>query len=338
MSSRIINPRAVEADGEIEPVGPSSAVMPNYQPLRRAQPLVEPVQVGRAPPNGERGVSQHDGVVEVIARLFAEDCFCLSSLEQVGQPIVHASAALAQLTGYQQSELIGRNLGFLMRNDTDQGAELTLRQAVASGESVTVVMRTYKADGSLFWSEQRHYPVNDAAGTATHLLTILRDVSDQVHNEGAQALSSQVSDSLSGDGRFFSYALLLHDDGRDELAWASEGWQSLTGYDVNEVLNYGTASFAYKDDQHLLAERSKGLRQSERRVDQYRLVAQGGQIVWVEDFATRSWRSDEAGITAVYGMIKDVSNAKRGAAEMWRVAHVDALTHLWINSLYGSIR
>lgn len=301
--------------------------MPDYQP-KRARPAAATAHDEGEPSSREASPARGAGVVEVIARLFADDCFCLSSLDQVGQPIVHASEALAQLSGYQQSELLGRNLGFLMRNDTDQAADVTLRQALASRRTVTVVVRTYRADGSLFWSEQRHYPVHDEGGTATHLLTILRDVSDQVHTEGAQALSSEVSDSLSGDGRFFSYALLLHDDGRDELAWASEGWQHLTGYDVKELVQHGAAHFAHKEDQHLLAERSAGLRQADRRVDQYRLVAQGGQIVWVEDVATRSWRSDEAGITAVYGMIKDVSSAKRAAADLWRLAHVDALTGL----------
>ncbi len=321
MSSRSPKIRDIRAGGAQDPIGPSNAVKPDYLPREIAH------EVGK-PPKGEPSDGRSDDVVEAIARLFADDCFCLSSLQQVGQPIVHASEALAQLSGYQRSEMVGRNLGFLMRNDTDQAADLTMRQALAGGKAVTVVVRTYRADGSLFWSEQRHYPVHDENGTATHLLTLLSDVSDQVHTEGAQALSLEVSDSLSGDGRFFSYAVLLHDDGRDELVWASEGWQHLTGYGVSDLLQHGAAHFAHQDDRHLLEERSAGLRQVERRVDQYRLVTRGGRIVSVEDFATRRWRSDEAGISAVYGMIKDVSNAKREAADLWRLAHVDALTGL----------
>src|SRR5690606_27681595 len=77
-----------------------------------------------------------------------------------------------------------------------------------------------------------------------------------------------------------------------------------------------------------LAERVKARGSQERRVAQYRLVTQGGTVVWVEDFAVRRWRSEEAGITAVYGVAQDVTRAKRGASEMWRLAHVDPLTGL----------
>lgn len=327
MSSHPTEPKKPKADDEHVSIHPSSAVMPNYLPIRTDPESAagdQELEAAKVEPTADHDAS----VVEVIERLFADDCFSLSSLTEIGQPIVHASEALAQMSGYQQGELIGRNLGFLMRNDTEQSAEHTLRQAIASGKAVTVVVRTYRADGSLFWTEQRHYPVHDESGKPTHLLTLLRDVSDQVHAQGANALSLEMSDALEGDGRFFSYALLLHDDGREELAWASEGWQHLSGYDVSELLQRGAAQFAHKDDQRLLSERSAALRQVEHRVDQYRLMSRNGKIVWVEDFATRSWRSDEAGITAFYGMIKDITKARVGAADRWRLAHVDALTGL----------
>ncbi|NLG08712.1 MAG: EAL domain-containing protein [Deinococcales bacterium] len=269
-----------------------------------------------------------ESVVEATSRLFAHDCFCLTDLRLVGHPVVHASPALADLTGYAVEALTGRNLGFLLRNDTDQEAAEAARSAVESGRPVTVLVRAYREDGALFWCEQRHYPIQDGEGRTTHLLTLLRDVSDQVHAASAQAVGQELSGSLEGDGRFFSYALLLHDDGRAELAWASEAWRHLTGYGVDDVVEQGLERFVHSEDRELLGERLSGLRHQERRVDQYRLVTQGGRVLWVEDFATRRWRSDEAGVTAVYGMMKDVTNAKREAAELWRLAHVDALTGL----------
>src|SRR5690606_25835027 len=66
----------------------------------------------------------------------------------------------------------------------------------------------------------------------------------------------------------------------------------------------------------------------ERRTDQYRIVTQGGAVVWVEDFGVRRWRSPESGVTAVYGVAKDVTASKRDSSELWRMAHVDSLTGL----------
>src|SRR5690606_5092466 len=82
------------------------------------------------------------------------------------------------------------------------------------------------------------------------------------------------------------------------------------------------------DDQERVAGRLEALRQQERRSDQYRIVTQGGGVVWVEDFGMRKWRSAESGVTAVYGVAKDVTASKRDAGELWRVSHVDSLTGL----------
>ncbi len=181
------------------------------------------------------GTEGTTAVVEATMRLFGDECFCVSDLNGVGHPVVYASPKLAELTGFQTDEVVGRNLGFLMRNDTDQEGERLLREAMVAGRPVTTVVRTYRADASLMWLEQRHYPVHGEGGEATHLLTLFRDVSDEVHADGAQAMQLELSGSLEGDGRFFSYALLLHDDGRNEVAWASEAWQQLTGYGVGDL-------------------------------------------------------------------------------------------------------
>lgn len=155
-------------------------------------------------------------------------------------------------------------------------------------------MRAYRSDGSLFWGEQRHYPIHGANGSVTHLLTLVRDVSDQVHMESAQAANQEFSGTIEGDGRFFSYAQLLHDDGRNELIWVSEAWRHLTGYDVSAVVREGLEGQVHVEDRQRHAERMAYLRENEKRVDQYRIVTHGGKVIWVEDFATRRWRSDEA--------------------------------------------
>ena len=274
------------------------------------------------------GVFDDRSVIEATSRLFTHESFCLTDLRQVGHPVIHASPELAALTRYAATDIVGRNLGFLMKNDTDQEGERALRQAVAEGRPATALVRSWRADGGLFWSEQRHYPIQDNTGAVSHLLTVMRDVSDQVHAQSAQAANQELSDSLEGDGRFFSYALLLHDDGRNELIWVSDAWRHLTGYDLEGVVASGLEGFTHVEDRQRLQQRMSALRESDKRVDQYRLVTHGGKVIWVEDFATRRWRSDEAGITAVYGMMKDVTQSKQRATELWRLAHVDALTGL----------
>lgn len=307
--------------------GQKAVKVVDEQPGHRSARLEKPA-LGRAEISPALAGMDADSVIEATSRLFTHESFCLTDLKQVGHPIIHASTELAALTRYSVTDIVGRSLGFLMKNDTDQDGERAVREAIANGRPATALVRSWRADGSLFWSEQRHYPIHGSGAEVTHLLTVVRDVSDQVHAQSAQAANQELSDSLEGDGRFFSYALLLHDDGRNELIWVSEGWRHLTGYDLEGVVKSGIEGFAHVEDRERLKERMGALRQADKRVDQYRIVTHGGKVLWVEDFASRRWRSDEAGITAVYGMMKDVTQSKQRATELWRLAHVDALTGL----------
>ncbi|MFA5593656.1 MAG: PAS domain S-box protein [Trueperaceae bacterium] len=241
--------------------GQKAVKVVDEQPGHRSARLEKPA-LGRAEISPALAGMDADSVIEATSRLFTHESFCLTDLKQVGHPIIHASTELAALTRYSVTDIVGRSLGFLMKNDTDQDGERAVREAIANGRPATALVRSWRADGSLFWSEQRHYPIHGSGAEVTHLLTVVRDVSDQVHAQSAQAANQELSDSLEGDGRFFSYALLLHDDGRNELIWVSEGWRHLTGYDLEGVVKSGIEGFAHVEDRERLKERMGALRQA----------------------------------------------------------------------------
>src|SRR5690606_33622176 len=223
---------------------------------------------GEAGDAGGHAGRENDAVA-MARRFFTGEPFAISDHTHVGNPVVYASPELAELTQYPANEFTGRNIGFLMRNDTDQAGDLALREAFAAGRPATVVVRTYRADGTLFWTQQRHYPVTAAGQEPTHVISVLTDVSDQVHASAAQDLSKELSASLDGDGRFYNYALLLNDDGSSRVAWVSESWRNLTGYDPADVLDSGFERFVHPDDRAALRSRHAGLREQERRTDQF---------------------------------------------------------------------
>lgn len=266
-------------------------------------------------------------VLQTARRMFHGESYAVSDVLETGQPIVYASPELAALTGYPAAELRGRALGFLLKDDSRQGPD-ALAEAVANGRSTTAVLRAYRSKGELFWCEQRHYPLVAHGDRVTHVISVLHDVSGAVHASAAQDLIRDLVSSHDGDGRFFNYGLLLHDDGRHELIWSSDAFTQLTGYSTADLSASGLERFVHPDDRGGYLERLGVLREQAKRADQYRLVSHGGQVVWVEDFATQGWRSEEAGITAVYGLVRDVSHSKRDNADLWRIAHVDPLTGL----------
>ncbi len=97
--------------------------------------------------------------------------------------LVYVNQAFERLTGYSAAEVLGRNPSFLQNNDRDQAARADIRRALSAAEPVTVTLRNYRKDGSLFFAEMRLSPLYDTAGRLTHYLGIHNDVTEQCLNQ-----------------------------------------------------------------------------------------------------------------------------------------------------------
>src|SRR5690606_36175637 len=178
-------------------------------------------------------VAESGDLLAAARALFAGECYVVSDHTRVGNPIVHASPEFEALTRYRADEVLGRDVGFLMRDDTDQAGAAQARAALERGAPATVVVRCYRADGELFYGEQRHYPVKDATGLPL-VGTVVADVTHRVHVTAAEVVSGEPNASVDGDGRFFRYALLIRGVGSVRVLWASDGSALVAGYEFGE--------------------------------------------------------------------------------------------------------
>jgi PAS domain S-box-containing protein len=87
-----------------------------------------------------------------------------------------ANPALLSQTGYGAGELLGKNLRLLAGPATDVAAMTELRQAMAEGRPVRVLLRSYRKDGQTFWNDLAASPVVDTAGRLTHYVSVQSDV------------------------------------------------------------------------------------------------------------------------------------------------------------------
>lgn len=98
-------------------------------------------------------------------------------------PIVYANARFEEITGYQPSEIIGRNCRFLQGDDRDQEELRRLREAIQKRQPIEVILRNYRKDGALFYNKLHITPLFDELGKLIYFLGVQYDVTDQVRAE-----------------------------------------------------------------------------------------------------------------------------------------------------------
>lgn len=79
--------------------------------------------------------------------------------EQADNPIIYNNETFAQLTGYTENEIIGRNCRFLQGEKTDRATTQKIKEAIAERKKLTVTLENYRKDGSTFWNRLNIEPV-----------------------------------------------------------------------------------------------------------------------------------------------------------------------------------
>ncbi len=292
---------------EAERTGPKDPRRAAREPAQRAQRA----QLAQLRERVWSGFASEDvdlvSIVEPLSEVLAGEVFVVSDLRRIGSPLVHVEPGFERLTGYAPQAALGRELGFLLRNDTDQEAVRQAREAVREGNAIGVTLRNYRADGSLFWCEQRHHPVRDERGRVAHLVTVLRDVTDQVHAYGAEQVEREQSAAGVGGAPWFAYGAMFDEHGTFRLSWVSGDTGAVLGRDRGDVMRDGWVEMIEPEARAVVAERGIALREAGgSRRDRYRIRLAGGDERLVEDAVSVSWVAAEARLFAVHGTVRVV--------------------------------
>lgn len=100
----------------------------------------------------------------------------IADATQPGMPIVYANQAFTAMTGYDHSEVLGRNCRFLQGSGTDPATVQTIREHLAEHREVHVTLRNYRKDGSLFWNDLYISPVRTPDGQLSHYVGVQHDI------------------------------------------------------------------------------------------------------------------------------------------------------------------
>ncbi|RUO22259.1 sensor domain-containing diguanylate cyclase [Aliidiomarina iranensis] len=144
-----------------------------------------------------------------------------------GQKILFANSAFAKMTGYSQTELMGKTPRILQGPKTDWNVIAELRKALAAGEHFTGVSVNYRKDGTSYDVEWRISPVRNESNQISHFISIQQDISDLKQSNKSVALLAEALDAAQ-------VAIIIVDlNGRIEFA--NQGFEQLVGYSSEEA-------------------------------------------------------------------------------------------------------
>jgi len=113
------------------------------------------------------------------------DCFCFSDPNLPDNPIVLSSEGFIKVTGYDRSDVIGKNCRFLQGNGTDPESVSRIRSSVKEKKDVTEILLNYKKDSTPFWNLLYICPLYDQEGNLKYFLGGQVDITKNIHTEMA---------------------------------------------------------------------------------------------------------------------------------------------------------
>ncbi|KVI05579.1 protein TWIN LOV 1 [Cynara cardunculus var. scolymus] len=116
--------------------------------------------------------------------------FVLTDPHKIDIPIVYASDAFLDLTGYARHEVLGRNCRFLSGQETDGSTQLQITNSIQTGKACTVCILNYRKNGRPFWNSLHVSPVRNASGKIAYFVEVQTDVN--CGNHGNQNLSPEI--------------------------------------------------------------------------------------------------------------------------------------------------
>jgi len=116
----------------------------------------------------------------------AEQNFVITDPTLPDNPVVYCSQSFLGLTGYESTDIIGKNCRFLQGPRTDERSINKIRRAIKQGIDCSVLILNYRKDGMPFWNE--------------FFITALRDMKGRVKSYiGVQCLVSPEVAAMRND-------------------------------------------------------------------------------------------------------------------------------------------
>ncbi|WP_447036343.1 PAS domain S-box protein [Streptomyces sp. DSM 118878] len=236
---------------------------------------------------------------------FSQDATLMKTLD--GE-IIFWNAAAQRLFGYTAAQAVGNHIGILVPPDLkDQEARL-LAQTARGTRTEHYETRRTTSDGRVLDVDVTLWPIRNREGTITAVCSVMRDITERKRAEArVDELAVLVESSQDP-------ILMKTLDG--EITFWNAAAQRLYGYTPAQAIGRHVGMLVppdLKDEEaHFLAQIADGI-----RVEHYetRRVTSDGRVL---DIDVTLWpiRAREGTVTTVCSVMRDITERKRGEAEL----------------------
>ena len=126
-------------------------------------------------------VEKDSGIIPYVLSQILDTCvngITLSDPDQPDNPIIYANKAFELITGYDRKDIIGKNCRFLQGNETEQPEIDLIREALREQKKITVTLRNFRKDGSLFYNQFTIRPLFDPDNNLIYYLGVQYDITE----------------------------------------------------------------------------------------------------------------------------------------------------------------
>ena len=147
---------------------------------------------------------------------------------QPDNPLIYVNDGFCELTGYSRDEILAQNCRFLQGNATRKEPVTQMRTAIEAEESVTVELRNYRKNGTMFWNRVTIVPIRSESGVVTSYLGYQEDVTDEKRFKQDLSLFKKAAEG--------SEKAIFITDPDGTIQYVNPVFEAMTGYTASEVI------------------------------------------------------------------------------------------------------
>ncbi|MFA9417138.1 PAS domain S-box protein [Natrinema sp. HArc-T2] len=295
--------------------------------LRTGQETVEPFAVRLSPmsTDGERYVlarltaatddGARTGAPDLALKSRAIDTapigITISDPEQPDNPLLYVNEGFEEVTGYSAAEAVGRNCRFLQGPETRTEPVDEMRAAIGADEPITVELKNYRADGTVFWNRVTIAPIRDDEGTVTNYVGFQEDVTERVESRQALELADHLLKTVP------SGVFRTEPSPEGTFEYANPALASLLGVDSADQLQDRRVADFYADPDARAA-LVEALRDTDAESVTHEVTLEPLAGDPIDVMITASLAEDEAGTEHVHKVVQDITERKERERQLER--------------------